>query len=226
MELNIRKTDFVIALYIFGVITAELMGSKTFPLLNLSWLHLNASVAIFVIPLLFTLVDVVIEVHGKKRARSMVLSGLIMVALLILYATLVTHLPPSQMFAQTAPAYNAVFSDSVRIAIASLTAFAASELLDVFIFAKLRQKLQNKALWLRNNVTNFVAQFADSAIFLSLAYYSIHQSLGNNYSFLCSLIIPYWLIRCSLSILETPLVYLGVWWLRGSKQPKTEPSKA
>lgn len=209
--------DLTVALYIFGVITAELMGAKTFPLFSLHWLHLNASVAIFVIPLLFTLVDSVVEVYGKARARSLVLSGVVVVALLTLYAELVTHIPPSVMFASTDKAYDTVFGGSARIAAASLTAFAVSELLDVAIFAKLRQRMQGKALWLRNNVTNFVAQFADSAIFISLAFYATSQPLSSNYSFLAGIIVPYWLLRCSLSIVETPLVYLGVWWLKGSK---------
>lgn len=226
MKIKINKFDFTVALYIFGVMTAELMGSKTFPIFNFSWLHLNASVAIFVIPLLFTLVDAVVEVYGRSRARSMVFSGLIVVALLILYSLLVTHLPPSHFFAPTNSAYKTVFENSARIAGASLLAFAVSELLDVAIFARLRQKLQGKALWLRNNVTNFVAQFADSFVFITLAFYSFHHSFGSNYTFLVSLIIPYWLLRCGLSIVETPLVYLGVWWLRGSNKVKKSLAKA
>src|SRR5450631_1800868 len=142
---NINKFDLTVALYIFGVITAELLGSKTFALTNFSWLHLNASVAIFVLPLLFTLVDAVVEVHGRARARSMVYSGLIVIALLILYAALATHLAPSARYAKTESAYNTIFEASIRISAASLAAFAISELLDVAIFAKLRQKLQNRA---------------------------------------------------------------------------------
>ena len=217
MKFNINRFDLTVALYIFGVMAAELMGSKTFPIFKFSWLHLNSSVAIFVIPLLFTLVDSVVEVYGKARARSLVLSGIIVVALLVVYSLLVTHLQPSTIFKSTNKAYTTVFEYSARIALASLSAFAVSELLDVLIFTKLRQKLNKKALWLRNNLTNFVAQFADSAIFLTLAFYSFSLPFHANYSFLVSLIIPYWLLRCFLSIVETPLVYLGVWWLKGDK---------
>lgn len=214
------------ALYIFGVLTAELMGAKTFKLTDFSWAHLNASVAIFVLPLLFTLVDVVVEVYGRARARSMVYSGLIVVALLIGYAALTTHLPPSHRYAHNEPAYDTIFHSSIRIAAASLTAFAVSELMDVAIFARLRDRLRGKALWLRNNVTNFIAQFFDSAVFLSLAFYATAETVHSNMSFLWSLLLPYWLIRCSLSVIETPLVYLGVWWLRGSRNPKVKPAEA
>src|SRR5437868_11433681 len=177
---NIKKFDLVVALYIFGVITAELMGSKTFPLISTSWAHLNASVAIFVLPLLFTMVDVVVEVYGRARARSLVFTGLLVIFLLILLAALATALPPSSRSAPTESSYDTIFHASIRISAASLTAFAVSELMDVAIFARLRDRMKTLALWLRNNVTNFVSQFADSAVFLSLAFYAVHESVHSN----------------------------------------------
>lgn len=217
-SIKIRKFDLIMALYIFGVMTAEIFGGKTFPLTNFSWMHLNASVAIFVLPFLFTLTDVVVEVHGKERARSMVWSGLIIVALLLLFSLLATHLPPSSRYASSESAYDKIFSTTARISAASLAAFALSELLDVAVFAKLREKMKNKALWLRNNLSNFVSQFVDSTVFIFLAFYAFNHSLSSNLSFLFGLIIPYWLIRCFLSVVETPLVYFGVWWLKNDKE--------
>lgn len=214
---KIRKFDLVVALYVFGVLTAELMGSKTFPLTSFSWAHLNASVAIFVLPLLYTMTDVVVEVKGRDRARSMVWSGLIVVALLIGYSLLVTALPPSHRFGPTEKAYDTIFHSAARISAASLAAFAISEFLDVAVFAKLRERMHKKALWFRNNISNFISQFADSLVFIFLAFYSFNDSLHGNVTFLFSLIIPYWLIRCFLSVVETPLVYLGVWWLKNDK---------
>ena len=220
----IQKMDLVVALYIFGVITAELLGGKTFRVANLSWLHLNASVAIFVIPILFTMVDAVVEVYGRQRARSLVYSGLVVITLLIIYAALATHLTPSSRYAANESAFDKIFSASIRISAASLAAFAISELLDVAVFARLRQRLNGKALWLRNNLTNFIAQFADSAVFLTLAFYALGRPVTDNTAFIWSLLLPYWLLRCVLSIAETPLVYLVVWWLRGSNNPKVKPA--
>jgi uncharacterized integral membrane protein (TIGR00697 family) len=219
----IRKMDLVVALYVFGVITAEVFGAKTFKLGGLSW---HASVAIFVVPLLFTTVDAVVEVYGKARARSLVYCGLIAIFLLILYAALATSLPPTSRYAPTESAFDKIFQSSIRLSAASLTAFAVSELLDVSIFARLRQKMNGRALWLRNNISNFVSQFADSAVFLTLAFYALGQPLGSNASFIWSLLLPYWILRCLLSVLETPFVYLAVWWLRGSANPKAKVKEA
>ncbi|HEX7963796.1 MAG TPA: queuosine precursor transporter [Candidatus Saccharimonadales bacterium] len=216
----IRKFDFLVALYIFGVMVAELMGSKTFPLGQIGHWHLTASVAVFVFPLLFTVTDVIVEVHGRKRARSVVFSGIIMVALLALFEVLAVHITPSARYASQEAAYDAIFGASLRLAAASLVAFAASELLDVLVFARLRQALGGRGLWLRNNVSNFVSQLADSTIFLTLAFYAVGASFGSNVSFLLGIIVPYWLVKCAFSVLETPLVYLGVWWLKGERSEK------
>ena len=218
----IRKFDLVIALYIFGVMTAQLLGGKTFPIVTIGSLHLNSSVAVFLLPLLFTLTDVVVEVHGRRRARSIVWCGIIVAALIVFYSSLATHLPPSTRFAGTERAYDTIFSASARIAAASLAALAISELLDVAIFNKLRQKMNNKALWFRNNASNFAAQLVDSAVFLTLAFYAFGHSLGSNLSFLVGLILPYWLLRCALSVVGTPLVYLGVAWLSKPDKPFEE----
>jgi uncharacterized integral membrane protein (TIGR00697 family) len=101
-----------------------------------------------------------------------------------------------------------------------LIAFALAELLDVWVFSKMREKLGRRALWFRNNVSNFVAQFADTVIFMSLAFYSFGRPFGANIGFLAGLIIPYWLLKCLMSVIETPLVYLGVSWLQGDKEKR------
>jgi queuosine precursor transporter len=218
----IKRLDLLMALYIFGVAVAELMGAKTFPLIQASWLHLNCSVAIFVMPLLFSATDIVVEVYGRKRARGIVMSGLVVVILLMLFGLLATHLPASARFAPQETAYDSVFGASVRMSAASLAAFAASELLDVLVFSKLRQRLHGRALWLRNNLSNIISQFVDSAVFLALAFYAFNLPFGSNLSFIFGLLMPYWLLRCAFSAISTPFVYMGVRWLRTERQSSEE----
>lgn len=215
--MNIRKFDLLIALYVFGIMVVELMGAKTFPVATIGHFQLTASVAIFVLPLLFTSIDVIVEVYGKKRARSVVRAGLLIVILQVLTAFFFTHLPSSSEFASTSNAYNTVFGTSIRFGLASILAFAASELLDVSVFSKLRQSMHGKSLWLRNNVANFLSQFVDSVVWTTLAFYAFHVSFSANFSFIASIVIPYYIVRCAMSIAETPLVYLGVNWLKTPK---------
>lgn len=212
--LKIQKLDLLISIYIFCIAVAELMGAKTFPLITIGSFKLNASVAIFVVPLIFTINDMITEVYGKERTRSIIRSGLIVVALLLVTSLLFTALPPSPRFQGMESAYDAVFTYSARIAAASLTAFALAEFLDVYIFAKVRERLGKKALWLRTNLSNFGSQLVDTIVFMTLAFYAFDQTVASNFSFLVSLIIPYWLLKCFMSVIETPFVYLGVKWLK------------
>jgi uncharacterized integral membrane protein (TIGR00697 family) len=195
------------------------MGGKTIPLMKLGTYQLNASVAIFVFHFNFTINDIVTEVYGKERIRSIIRSTLVMIFLVIVVSLSFTALPPSTRFEATESAYDQVFSISARIAAASLTAFTIAEFTDVLIFTKIRQRLGNKALWLRNNVSNFVAQFADTTLFITLAFYNFALPFNQNWGFLLSLILPYWLLKCAVSVIETPFVYWGVNWLRNDQQP-------
>lgn len=222
---KIQKFDLLISIYIFCIAVSELMGAKTFPLLNWGDLKLNASVAIFVVPLIFAINDIITEVYGKERTRSVIRSGLVIVFLLLITSLLFTALPPSPRFASMEFAYDTIFIFSARIAAASLTAFAVAEFLDVYIFSKIREKFGKKALWMRTNLSNIGAQFIDTVIFMTLAFYAFDRPVVDNILFLTSLIIPYWLLKCFISVIETPLVYMGVNWLKDSDDDKITGEK-
>lgn len=214
---KIQKMDFLISFYIFCIVVSELMGGKTFFITKIGNFPLSASVAIFTLPIIFTINDMITEVFGVERARSVVRAGLLSVFGIIVFSLLAIHLPPSLRFSKTEAAYDTIFSTSARIALASLTAFAIAEFTDIFVFQKIRKQMGKKALWLRNNVSNFVSQFADTTIFMFLAFYNPSRSVNDNIIFLLGLILPYWLLKCFMSVIETPFVYLGVNWLKSEK---------
>ena len=219
---KMQKMDLLVGIYIFGIIVSELMGIKSVPLVKFGDFTLNTSVAIFLLPILFTINDVIIEVHGVERARSVVRTGLMTIVLLFGFIILSLSFPPSGRFAESNPAYAEVFRKSARISLASLTAFALADFLDIYLFAKIRQRLGKSKLWLRNNASNIISQFIDTTIFMTLAFWALDKSIDSNFAFLTSLIIPYWLLKSFMSIIETPLVYLGVKWLKDDKKKPKE----
>lgn len=201
---HIQKLDFFLALYIAAIVCAELLGSKVFTLYGI-----NASVAIFIFPLTFTINDIVSEVYGKERASSFVKSGFLILVFVFAYTFLATVLPPAARFQNTNGAYVQLFTSSLRIIVASLVAFWCSERLDVFLFRRIREVFGTKRLWLRNNVSNFIGQLVDTILFMTLAFF-----MPGNAAFIVSLIVPYWILKCVFSIIETPFTYLGVRWLK------------
>lgn len=211
---SIHKLDFLISLYIFCILVSETLGGKTFPLMNTSLIKLNASVAVLLLPFVFSINDIITEVYGPERTRSIIRSSLIMIFLLFLFSLLATSLPPSSRFAANEKSYDLIFKQSARISFASLLAFALADLMDVLVFSQIRKLLGSKALWFRNNASNFISQFLDTFVFMTLAFYEPSHTLASNVTFLSSLILPYWLVKCFMSILETPFVYIGVKWLK------------
>jgi uncharacterized integral membrane protein (TIGR00697 family) len=217
---KIQKMDFLVSLYIFCIVASEVMGAKTFSFPGIFGYTVNASVSIIIFPLIYTINDIVNEVYGPERTRSIVRSGLFVIILLLLFSLIATQLPPSQRFLPQESAYDAVFSLSIRFTFASLLAFIVSDFMDVYIFAKLRKAMGKKGLWIRNNVSNFISEFLDAFVFMVLAFWALDQSIISNLSFITSLAIPYIVIRWILSLLETPLVYAGVAWLKENKNTK------
>jgi len=216
---KIQKLDFLISFYIACIAISELMSGKTFPLLNIGFIHLSASVAILVVPLVYLINDTITEVYGKPKAQSVVRSGLLMIVFFLLFSVLATALPASGMFASSEKAYELIFGISIRISLASLIAFTIGEFADVLIFFKIRQALGKSKLWFRTNASNFLSEFLDTVLFMSLAFYAFDKPFSVNFPFLVGLIFPYWLLKCFLSVIETPLVYIAVHWLKfGAKE--------
>lgn len=212
MKTKFNKMEFLVALYITCLALAEIMSMKTIPLFKIFNYQLNVSVGIFVFPILFAINDVIAEVKGRARAQQLVYTGLIMVAFIMIYSIFVTWLPESNRFSD-GQAYNAIFAKAARISLASLLAFLISGLLDVALFHKIKVKTQGKMLWLRSNLSNFISQLLDTFVFTSVAFYSFQDSLATNFNFIMSIVIPYWLLKCFMSVVETPLTYWGVKWL-------------
>lgn len=211
---KIEKFDLLVSIYIFCIAVSELMGSKTFPITQIGDFKLNSSVAIFTIPIIFSINDMIAEVFGKERARSVVRSGILVVGLIFLFALLATSLPPSVRSAPNEVSYDKIFQASARFALASLIAFGLSDFLDVYLFSKIREMFGKSRLWLRVNLSNLIAQFVDTTVFITLAFYNLNRPFSDNFAFLAGIIIPYWLLKSFMSVIETPFVYLGVKWLK------------
>lgn len=218
--MKIKKLDLLISLYIAAICMSELMGSKVFEVTDKIGLFgnpLGTSVTVFLLPFIFSVNDIVVEVYGKKRMQSIMKSGLIVVAFILAYSVLATWLPTAERSWISSETYNEVFGRTIRVSLASLCAFAISIGLDIVIFARLRERLKNYGLWSRNLGSNILSHFTDSAIFMYIAFFSFNEP---NHTYLWAVIIPYWIYRCVLSVAIIPVVYWGVSWLKSEKLEK------
>lgn len=208
------RADLLVAIYIFCIIAAETLGSKSFPLFKIFGFNLTGAVGMFLIPWIFSINDIFLEVFGLKRAKNLAKISIIVVFLLIIFSSLAIALPPSNRFLPLNDSYRLIFSQSIRISIASLIAIGISILADIHIFYHLKKYLNKYGLWFRNNLSNHLAILLDTVIFMTIAFYSLDKSFSSNLNFLLGLIIPYWILKAFMSTLSTPFVYLGINWLK------------
>ncbi len=203
------KLFVLFGLFLSGLIAANLLGVKITSLFSEK---LRVSVGIFAYPITFLVTDIVAEVFGKEKSKKFVLAGIFALVLLFLLTALSVWLPAHQSYLENNDAYETIFNASLRMTIASLVAFILSQINDIWAFHLLKRKTKGRYLWLRNNLSTIISQLIDTSVFMFIAFYQITPDF--NVPFIISLIIPYWIFKIIFAILDTPLVYLGVWWLK------------
>ncbi len=210
------RKDFLLGLFIACLILANTLGTKITTLFGV-----RVSVGIFFIPVLFLVTDIIAEVFGKKEAQKFVTISVILLLITVGMTALCIALPPNPTWGNQA-AYASVFGATLRMTLASIVAFILSQYHDVWAFEFWKQQTRGKYLWLRNNASTIVSQLIDTTVFMFLAFYKINPKF--TVGFLITLILPYWLFKVLFALLDTPLCYLGVRWLRGSSSGN-EPSE-
>jgi uncharacterized integral membrane protein (TIGR00697 family) len=214
------KLYILLGLYVGALYAANLLGGKLIPI---GFGNRGLSVSIVTFPFMFLITDIVGEVYGKKQARKFVTVGLIsLIVLLIwqLFSVSVAPASPVPWYETTYnPAYGVVFELSIYFTIASILAFFFGQWVDVGTYHLFKKKDKSKRMWLRNNISTIVGQFVDTNIWVFIAF--IPRLIDGVYTpitLFSVIILPYWLAKVVFALFDTPLCYVGVWWLKGSKK--------
>jgi len=202
---DLKKILIALAIYLASLFAANTLGLKIAPFL----FGLHVSVAVFSFPFVFLTTDVIGEVYGKRIAKLFVLCGFIATALFILYSFISIALPWAAAGEWVHASYDQVFGISVRIAIASLIAFAIAEYQDVLSFFFFKATIGSKYFWLRSNLSNLWSQLLDTVIFMVIAFYGVYSTPA-----LLRIIFTWWLFKVVMGFLYTPLSYLALRLLR------------
>ena len=212
-----RKRDFLFALFVACMVMVNTLGTKITSIAGI-----RVSVGIFFVPVLFLVTDIVGEVFGRKEASRFVNMATVMLVLLFVMMAICIAVKPDDSYSLQQQ-YAQIFGSSIRMTIASLVSFVVAQQLDVFMFAFWGKITKGRHLWIRNNMSTIVSQLIDTTIFEFIAFWHLTEKFTTSYIF--SLILPYWLFKVVFALLDTPLCYLGVWWLSGKKADKTNEAR-
>lgn len=200
------KTQLLLGVFCGLLVAMNLLGGKVTTMFDVS-----VSVAIFMTPFTFLITDVVEEVHGKKVVGQFLLAGFVTMALVFGFVMLSVWLPANERY-QWGSEYAIIFGASLRMIIASLVAFFLGQLHDIWAFSFWKKVTKGKMLWVRNNLSTIVSQAIDTFVFMMIAFYQLTPKF--DFWFVIQMGIPYYLFKLFFAVLDTPLVYAGVWWMR------------
>ena len=156
----------VTALFVTLYLVSNIMAVKVIGLVNL--FYFDAGTITF--PFAYMLGDVLTEVWGYRTARKVIWLTLLCNVLLVLCTQVGVWMPSPDYLAESATAYNTVFTYVPRIVLASLTGFLFGELLNARLMEKIKLKTHGRRLWVRTIGSSAVAHIVDSAAFVLIAF--------------------------------------------------------
>lgn len=156
----------IYALYAGSVITMNIMATKQFDLFQFT-----VTTGILVSPIAFIIQDVTTEVFGYKEARRMISTGFIIMLGSTLFYQLAIIIPPSHYWDNQA-AFGSILGTTLRISIASLSAYYVGSLMNAWVMDKLRKKYKEQ-LFFRLISSTLVGQVLDNLVFAVVAFTGI-----------------------------------------------------
>ena len=126
----------------------------------------------FLFPLVYIAGDILSEVYGFKAARKAILIGFAMSILAAITFWLVQISPPAEAWGNQ-EAFETVLGFVPRIVLASVAGYLVGQLLNAWVLVKIKERTQEKALWLRLLGSTAVGEFADTIVFCTIAFYGV-----------------------------------------------------
>ncbi|MCB0517090.1 MAG: queuosine precursor transporter [Chitinophagales bacterium] len=213
--------------FIANALIAEFIGVKIFALEDtfgwesFNWNlfgnkgSLNFTAGVLLWPLIFVLTDIINEYFGKKGVQFLSFLGVGLIIYAFLMINIAIGLAPADWWVHIAEkqgvpnmqaAFGSIFGQSSWIIVGSLVAFMVGQIVDVFIFHRIKKITGEKSIWLRATGSTLVSQFIDSFVVLYIAFVLGPQHW--NISLFLAIGTVNYVYKFVMAILLTPLIYL------------------
>lgn len=168
--------------------------------------------------------DILTEFYGRDTARKAVMLGfaaLLMMSTFMIMALGYRPLTPAEAgeaMAWAVPNHDymmALFLPGPILLVAGLTSYLVSQILDIWVFQKIRGATGSRLLWLRASGSTCISALVDNIVFSTLAWVVLPTLLGQTdqvvsldalvFTFILG---TYWM-RLAMAIAEAPIIYLA-----------------
>ena len=221
-EKNKLNNIFIIltGIFVTNAIIAEILGTKIFDFSYLK--NFSLSVGVLIWPVVFITTDIINEYFGKSGVKKISYFTIILILYVFLIVFLSTKLTPNTYWLNINStdnsgnpfdidyAYNTIFLQSTGIIIGSVFAFLIAQLLDVFIFQKIKKITKGKFIWLRATGSTLISQLIDSFVVLTIAFYFLAPE-GKEWSINQVFVVGFdnYTFKFFVAIIITPFIYLA-----------------
>lgn len=192
------KKEGVIAWVAIATVLANIITAK-----NAEIFGLSTAIGTVMFASIFLATDILSECYSKEDAKKAVFIGLSANIVLICATQIALRYTPSE-FDYADGAMQTLFALNLRISIASAVMYFISNLADVYLFNKIKDKMQGRALWLRNNVSTIICNCLENFGFIGLAFWGIYD-VGT----ILTIALSTSIIELIVALLDTPFLYLA-----------------
>lgn len=196
MEKMFKKEGLYVWISI-ATITANILVCKSIDILGLT-----ASLGNVMFASIFLATDILSEKYDVKDSRKAVMLAIVSQIIFILATTLAVSYIPSETDLSN-ESMKTLFSINARVSISSIVMFGASNMLDIYLFEKLKKKFP-KQLWLRNNVSTIISNCLENYFFVFFAFVGIYD-----YSTILSIATTTSILEIIIAICDTPFMYIA-----------------
>src|SRR5438874_11707296 len=193
----------IASMFVTCLITANIIAVK---LMLLFGFLVPAGIIIF--PLSYLFGDVLTEVYGYGAARQVIWLGFVC-NLLAVIAIYLGGLAPAAPFWHDQAAYETILGFTPRLLVASFIAYLVGEFTNSYVLAKLKIATKGRWLWTRTIGSTLVGEGLDTVIFISIAFWGILTPQG-----ILTAILTRWIFKVVYDVVDTPVTYLVVGFLK------------
>lgn len=173
----------LVGFYIIYLAASQILAARilAFDILSIS---LVAPASVLIYPFIAQVIDMINEVFGERMTHVAIFIAFVTQVLWVLFITMINAFPAAPVFGYE-EAWQALFSLSVRITIASWIAFLICSNVDAFVFDRLKKRfllrelafpgstLLNPWVWLRSSASDAISLTLDSVIFVTIAFMGV-----------------------------------------------------
>jgi uncharacterized integral membrane protein (TIGR00697 family) len=205
----------MIGVKLFQLETLLGISKADFTLLGQEHLSFVLSVGVLPWPIVFIMTDVINDYYGVRGVRFLTLLTTALISFAFLVMFLAIHMPSEQGWwiassaAQGVPdmqaAFTSIFGQGMNIILGSLSAFVVGQLVDAFVFRRIKRMTGDTHIWLRATGSTLISQLIDSVVVTYVAFYIFK---GMSFPMATALVLTAYSYKLIVAVLSTPLVYL------------------